>query len=115
MASSLASGNASGNASRNASTVVRYQRRIGASPKPLYPEEDNGLTRAAVRVWYALAHRGALANWLDFSPSRLAPEIEICRASIFAALRELKDKGFILRTRIGRLVRVRCVTPQRRG
>ena len=98
-----------------AAAVVRYQRRMGAAPGPLYPEEDNGLTRRAIRVWYALAHRGALANWLDFSPSRLAPEIEMCRASIFAALRELVMKGFILRARIGRLTRVRCVTPRRRG
>lgn len=96
-----------------ATVAVRYSRRMGAVPGPLYPEEENGLTRAAIRVWYALAHRGALSTWLDFSPSRLAPEIEMCRASIFAALRELKMKGFILRARIGRLTRVRCVTPHR--
>lgn len=95
--------------------VPKYTRREGGSPRVLMPEEDNGLTRAAVRVWYALVHRGALASWLDFSPSRLAAEIELCRASMFAALRELAMKGFILRARIGRLTRARCVTPRMRG
>jgi DNA-binding MarR family transcriptional regulator len=98
-----------------AAVTARYTPRYRDSPRLLYPEEDNGLTRAAVRLWYALAHRGALANWLDFSPTRLAPEIDMSRAGIFAALRELTMKGYIERGRIGRLSRAHCVTPTRRG
>ena len=92
--------------------AVRYTRRWGDSPRPRFPEEDNGLTRAANRVWNALLRRGALIQWLDFSPTRLAAEIEMCRASMFSALRELTMKGFILRRRAGRLTRARCVTPR---
>ena len=96
-------------------TAIRYTRRWGDSPAALMPEEVNGLTRAALRVWYALAHRGALASWLEFSPSRLAAEIEMCRSIMFAALKELAMKGFILRDRIGRLTKARCVTPDTRA
>lgn len=93
-------------------TTVRYARRWDRCPGPQLPEENNSLTRAALRVWYALAHRGALGNWLDFSPSRLAAEIDMCRSAMFSALKELKEKGFILRGKIGRLTRARCVTPK---
>lgn len=83
------------------------------SQRVLYPEENNDVSRAAVRLWYALAHRGALANWLAFSPSRLAPEIDMSRSAIFAALRELTMRGYIERGRAGRLSRAHCVTPKR--
>lgn len=95
-----------------ASSAMRYPRQVGAQPRGLLPEEDNSLTRRAIRVWYALAHRGALAGWLDFSPSRLAAEIGMCRASFFAALKELKMKHFIVRGRVGRLTRAHCVAPR---
>lgn len=83
------------------------------SPRPLYPEEDSALSSSARRVWYALAHRGALARWLDFSPTWLAPEIEMSRSSMFAALRELTMRGYIERGRRGRLTSAHCVTPIR--
>lgn len=85
------------------------------SPRPLYPEEDSALSSSARRVWYALAHRGALANWLDFSPTWLAPEIDMSRSSMFAALRELTMRGYIERGRRGRLTSAHCVTPRRGG
>ena len=94
-----------------ACSAIHYARRTDARPRGLLPEEDNSLTRRAIRVWYALAHRGALAGWLDFSPSRLAAEIGMCRASFFAALKELVMRHFILRGRVGRLTRARCVAP----
>lgn len=90
-----------------------YARYRSAVPRPRYPEEDSALSSSARRVWYALAHRGALANWLDFSPTWLAPEIEMSRSAIFAALRELTMKGYIERGRAGRLTRAHCVTPTR--
>ena len=91
----------------------RYTSRGGGDPRALLPEEDSGLSRAAIRVWYALAHRGALRERLEFSPSRLAPEIEMGRATIFAALRELTVRQFIERGRLGRLTTARCVTPRK--
>lgn len=91
---------------------ARYTPRgRGSSRMVLLPEEDNGLSRAAVRVWYALAHRGALANWLDFSPTHLAPEIDVSRSAIFAALKELAMRGFIERGRAGRLTSAHCKAP----
>ena len=90
-----------------------YSRSRSASPRPLYPEEDSALSSSARRVWYALAHRGALAHWLDFSPTWLAPEIEMSRSAMFAALRELKMSGYIERGRRGRLTSAHCVTPMR--
>src|SRR5690348_6263389 len=94
---------------------ARYTPRSRERPRLLYPEESNELSPAAVRGWYALAHRGALATWLDFSPTWLAPEIEMSRSGIFAALRELAMKGYIERGRAGRLSRAHCVTPRRGG
>ena len=90
-----------------------YSRSRSASPRPVYPEEDSALSSSARRVWYALAHRGALASWLDFSPTWLAPEIEMSRSSMFAALRELTMTGYIERSRRGRLTSAHCVTPLR--
>lgn len=90
-----------------------YSRYRSATSRLLYPEEDSSLTSGARRVWYALIHRGALANWLDFSPTWLAPEIEMSRSAVFAALRELTMKGYIERGRRGRLTSAHCVTPIR--
>ena len=95
--------------------LARYTPRYPGSARLLYPEEDSALSGAAVRLWYALAHRGALAGPLVFSPSRLAPEIEMSRAGIFAALRELTMKHYIERARSGRLTSARCVTPRKGG
>ena len=92
---------------------ARYTPRSGGSLRLIYPEEDNDISRAAVRLWYALAHRGALASALAFSPSRLAPEIDMSRSAMFGALRELAMKHYIERGKVGRLTSARCVTPVR--
>ncbi len=89
--------------------------RIETTQRRHAPEADDALPRSALRVWIKLACLGALAGWIVFSPTWLAPELNMSRSAIFDGLRALADRGYIERGRAGRLTSARCVVTTGRG